>query len=227
MPIAVEYERQTIDAANPIVRFAHRKRARYSVQQIDRLPAGATVVDYGCGQGRILSMMAERRADLRLIGWDPFMDARYADGFEILNDPTAIADRSVSLITCLEVCEHLHDEHLEEFADYCAARLIDGGRILVTVPIMVGPALFLKELNRCVIYRQRPEHRISELFTGGLLARVPVRGDDFGPHRGYDYRHTLRYLSNRFALERIDYLPLPIKTWYGNSQVAMHFTSRS
>src|SRR6202012_2115502 len=102
-----------VDNPNPISRFAHRTRLKKSKQLLmPFLTESSVLLDYGCGQGRFLHDIAtdikEEKPGVVLLGYDPYMSAQY-DGYRIVSDPTAIAPESVTILTCLEVCEHLTD----------------------------------------------------------------------------------------------------------------------
>jgi 2-polyprenyl-3-methyl-5-hydroxy-6-metoxy-1,4-benzoquinol methylase len=222
--VRTDYERQTVDAANPVARFAHRRRLAIARRAVLELVPGSAVVDWGCGQGRFLSQIADQAPGrYRLTGWDPMQAVRF-DGFEVLTDPHAIEPDSVDMITALEVCEHLGATETDALVEFAATRLRSGGVLLITVPVMMGPALFVKELNRMVLFRRPAEHTVRELMAGGLLARPAQRAEDIlGSHKGYDFRITLATFRATFGEPTVRYSPLPIPTWYGNSQAVMCF----
>ena len=152
----VEYEKQTVNNPNPFARFAHRRRLKIALQRVLELPEGSLVVDYGCGQGRFLSEIDKASpSKFMLMGWDPIQSQLF-DGYAIVDDLAKIAPNSVDMIVCLEVCEHLNEDETETFLAFAKSRLKSDGRLLVTVPVMIGPALILKELNRMILFRRRP-----------------------------------------------------------------------
>lgn len=68
---------------------------------LERLPEGATGLDYGCGPGPALAAMM-REAGHSVALYDPFFHA----------DPAVLA-RCYDFITCTETAEHFHDPHGE------------------------------------------------------------------------------------------------------------------
>jgi hypothetical protein len=49
-----------------------------------------------------------------------------------------------------------------------------------------------------------------------------------GSHKGFDFRKAIRFLEGEFGPVTIaSYGPLPIGSWYGNSQVYFWLTKRS
>jgi cyclopropane fatty-acyl-phospholipid synthase-like methyltransferase len=224
----VSYEKQTVDNPNPIARFAHRTRLKKSKRLLmPFLTESAVLLDYGCGQGRFLHDIAtdinEQTPRVELLGYDPYQSAQY-DGYRIVSDPTAIAAQSVTILTCLEVCEHLTDSETQEFIDFALYALAPNGRMLVTVPIMTGPAVLLKELSRSILFRRRSDMTGSELFKAAFLGIPARRADDIkASHRGFDWRVTRQTLLKNFRCVDTEYSPLPFKIPHLQSQVLMLF----
>ena len=108
---------------------------------------------------------------------------------------------------------------------FIAEKLKPQGKALVTVPIMIGPAVLIKELEPDACYfggvrTRRPPSCGSAAF----LNVPPRRAEDIAvSHRGYDWRVTHRILSARFRCETLMFSPLPFVGGYGNSQAMMVF----
>ena len=178
----VPYEKQTVDNPNPIARFAHRKRMRKSMRLVEPfLTDSATLLDYGCGQGRFLHdlsvMLPENQSQIRLLGYDPFLSSQF-DGYRIVSDPDEIPSESVDILTCLEVCEHLTDVELQEFVDFARRVTAQDGTILVSVPIEIGPVVLVKELSRSILFRRRPDMTAAELLNSAFRGIPPRRAED-------------------------------------------------
>ncbi len=219
------YEKQTVANPNPIARFSHRARLRKSKKlALPYLTGGATLLDYGCGEGRFLHELAAElngQTGATLIGYDPYLTAQF-DGYRVVSDPTAIAAESVDILTCLEVCEHLTDAETEEFINFALKVLKPGSKLLVSVPIEIGPAVLMKIPTRSLLHRARPDVTVSEFFKSAFFAKPARRADDVkSSHRGFDWRATRDTLARNFSCEHIEFSPLPYKGWYGQSQVLM------
>lgn len=188
------------------------------------LTGSATLLDYGCGQGRFLhdlSVMIPEKRTVRLLGYDPFMNAQF-DGYSIVSDPNEIPTESVDILTCLEVCEHLTDAELQEFVDFALRVTAPKGAILVSVPIVIGPVLLLKELSRSMLFRRRPDMTAGELMKAAFRGIPPRRAEDRkASHRGFDWREMQQTLLQTFSCEHIEFSPLPYNSWHGQSQVFM------
>jgi 2-polyprenyl-3-methyl-5-hydroxy-6-metoxy-1,4-benzoquinol methylase len=226
----VPYEQQTVDRRNPIARFTHQTRMRKSKRLVmQHLTASGIVLDYGCGQGRFLHDLAihiknrQPHAQVSLLGYDPFMTTKFED-YRIVSDVNEFDAESVDILTSLEVCEHLTDAELQEFIDLGRKVLTPEGRLLVSVPIEIGPAVLAKEISRCILHRRHLEMSVSELLKAAILGIPARRAEDRkSSHRGFDWRNIRRILAETFPCEHIEFSPLPMPTWYGQSQVFMVF----
>lgn len=222
----VPYERQTLDHPNPVARFAHRARMRRSTRLVKPyLTGSATLLDYGCGQGRFLGDLAPVVAGqpVTLLGYDPHQSARF-DGYRIVSDPDQIAPETVDVLTSLEVCEHLTASELQTFVDFAGKVLRPNGKLLVSVPIMMGPALLAKELSRSILLRRRTDYAPADLLRAAVMGAPTPRALDIkASHRGFDWRSTLGALRETFPLEHTEFSPLPFDHWYGQSQAIMLF----
>jgi hypothetical protein len=225
----VPYDRQTYNNPNPFARFAHRTRLRRSqviVEECLRDLAAAVLVDFGCGQGRFLHELwvgfrRSRKGGVRLLGYDPYMESKFEE-YQVVSDLAAIPDGGVDVITCLEVCEHLDESEFRAFLDFVRVKLRLGGWLLVTVPIMCGPVVLLKELSRMVLFRRWSDTSPRELWYAAVKRIAPARAANIKTsHRGYDWRITLEVLKAELELERIDFSPIPSIGWQWNSQALM------
>lgn len=180
------------------------------------LPKHGALVDFGAGPGAFLSAVADERPDVRLFAIEPYMPASpdpritYLSSFRELDEP-------VDVITALEVCEHLGDRDLANFLAESRLALGGKGRLLVSVPIMVGPAVVVKELNRVVQSRRPSQYSLAELAMAAVGVRVR-RPNERGPtHKGFDFRELRSLIRESFHIEREILSPLPLP-WWANSQ---------
>jgi len=214
----VSYERQTINSPNPLARFAHRRRVAKSVALAEKyLPQKGVVVDFGAGTGLFLSALGARRSDAMLYAVEPFMPSA--------NDPRihyipnlASLKLEADLISAFEVCEHLTDAETEQFLGSAQHSIKIDGKLIISVPIMIGGALVLKELNRCLLFRRASDYSISELLAGVFGRTVQRPTNRLPTHKGFDFRWLREKLRERFSIEAEILSPLPLP-WWANSQV--------
>jgi SAM-dependent methyltransferase len=216
----VSYAAQTLDTPNPIARYAHRQRYKASFDRVTgEVRDGGTVFDYGCGQGDFLNTLADLRPDLRLIGFDP-ESGHDAERYTPIDDPAMVEPASVDLVCCFETLEHLYDDEIASFLATADRVLVPGGEILISVPVIGGPTLLLKEANRAVLFRRRSDYSAPELLAASFAGRPAPRPDDIRvTHKGFDFRALIARLSERLDVSDLACSPFPALPWWLNSQV--------
>lgn len=225
----VSYDRQTLNTPNPIARFAHRNRLERVISLVTSDADVHKVLDYGCGSGAFVKAIQGING-IKAIGYEPFMNERIDADSPIFNDlPSVEAAGPFDIITIFETVEHLDDRELCDFLAQAKKMLNEKGRILFSAPIEIGPAVLMKELNRCILHKRLPENSVIELFLASLLGRAAKRAENIkASHKGFDFRKTIRFLEDHYGpVTIVSYGPLPIGTWYGNSQVYFWLTRRS
>jgi 2-polyprenyl-3-methyl-5-hydroxy-6-metoxy-1,4-benzoquinol methylase len=183
------------------------------------------VLDYGCGSGIFVSALRALKKDA--VGYEPYMEERSESGLPIytrIEDVEALGPYDV--ITLLETIEHLQENEIDAFLQHCQSLLCNSGGVLISAPIEIGPALLLKELNRerrAFAGSAWPtwSHSASEILKASLLGIPARRAYNIKvSHKGFDFRVAVQYLRDReWCVQTISYCPLPIRSWYGNSQV--------
>ena len=220
------YDAATINSPNPLARYAHRTRVRRSLEYVRQLLPHGKVLDYGCGSGVMIAALIDEKPGCA-VGYEPFMSERCRPGLPIYAAMDEVrAHGPFATVTLFETIEHLSDEELDQFLADCDKVLDPSGSILISGPIEVGPALFLKECNRFLIRLKPSEHYPLEFLKASLLG-VPARraGNIKTSHRGFDFRRAMAaFRSKGWRTEVLAYSPLPIGTWYGNSQVFFRAT---
>ena len=103
-----------------------------------QLPAGATVLDAGCGRGDFA--LAFKKAGLNVIGLDlspvsgQELDSSHITVYQtdVTKDSWPVADHSVDLVFSKSVIEHIHNP--EHFMKETYRVLKTGGRVIVMTP---------------------------------------------------------------------------------------------
>jgi cyclopropane fatty-acyl-phospholipid synthase-like methyltransferase len=214
----VPYNRQTVDARNPIARFAHRRRLQVAVREAAQLiPATGTLLDFGCGPGIFLRDLGAARRDVELIGYDPYAKQTF-HGMRLVSDPNEIVDGRIDMLTALETCEHLTDSELSELIRIARRLLQPSGALLISVPIIGGPGLLMKEANRMVVHRRR-EYSAREILQAAFQGKPAPRHADIKlSHKGFDFRKLHSQLAAELTCERTWLSPFPRMHWSLNSQ---------
>lgn len=218
------YESQTINARNPLARFAHRNRLGRSLQLALPKLKGGKLLDYGCGSGTFIAEI-EAQHPGSAFGYEPFMDERDKPNLPISRHLNEVENHGpFKIITLFETLEHLDDVELSDFLAVCYKNLDQAeGGILISCPIEIGPAVFLKEANRVLVRKNKPEYRFVEFLMTVFFGRPARRAENIKiSHRGFDFRKSVKFMSSAgWDVEILSYGPIGIPTWYGNSQVYM------
>jgi SAM-dependent methyltransferase len=212
------YAEMTVDAANPLVRYSHRVRMARSVNTIRRnLSPKGVLVDFGAGTGLLLESVHQIFPDADLIGVEPYMESLYPDSARYVTGLGDLPDCSADVISGFEVCEHLYDHELCDFLEGCRRILRPDGRLVLSVPIMQGMTVALKELNHLRIHGAT-QYGIGDVCraTFGLsVARPP---DPRTTHKGFDFRQLTSKVEDYFRIESRFYSPIAGAPWFMNSQ---------
>lgn len=116
-------------------------KAERIVDAVRALPIGAEVLDYGCGEGKLLNTISKLRPDLKLHGIDIQSPLQREVPFEfslIENDSCSFFDRKFDMVLSFDVLEHVLDP--EKTLKNMRGMLKDNGTLLLFVP-MEGEAL--------------------------------------------------------------------------------------
>jgi hypothetical protein len=92
--------------------------------------------------------------------------------------------------------------------------------VTISVPVIGGPPLLLKEANRALLFRRPSDYSARELLAASLAGRPAPRPADIRvTHKGFDFRRLLHTLRERFEVTDTAYTPFPALPWWLNSQV--------
>ena len=133
-------------------------------------PAGASVLDIGCGTGFTLEALAAR---FDAWGLEPDAAVRARVRPSVMHrvlagdtrDRSALGNRSFDVVLLLDVLEHVEDDRAELAS--AAAALAPGGKLVITVP--ANPRLWSDHDERNGHYRRYTEDSLRALLTSAGL----------------------------------------------------------
>lgn len=215
----VPYNKQTLDTPNLIARFAHKARYKISfIKTLEYLGNNGVLLDFGCGDGSFLNKLKMIRSDAVLYDYDPEskQSVEFYKQIDTLND---LGDQSVNIVCCFETLEHLHAHEREPFYADVRRILAENGKVVVSIPIIEGPILLLKELNRMILFQRRPEYSFKELLSASFLGKPAAKPENPRiTHKGFNFRDIEEELSSKFKTVEKMYSPFPLLPWFLNSQ---------
>jgi len=238
------YARKQIYCPDPVVAWSHGSRFALAAKLAGE-HRGGRLLDYGCGDGTFIALTHGTFAEA--IGADvdepQLEDCRQR--FGSLSAVRFISTGSLGgsehrlaydVITCMEVLEHCVDDERRRVVGQLARLCRPGGRIIISVPIEIGPALAGKQLFRAVAarrghgdYQHRETYSPVE-FARALLGRPHLARAEYevdGPgvprrycgHKGFDWRVLQKEVTDQLRLERRRFTPMPMLGGLMNSQV--------
>lgn len=220
-----QYDNETVNSPNPLARFSHRSRVRKSYDIVMPRLSEGKLLDYGCGTGVLLNKikLSQNKYEGEYYGYEPFLKERCAENLPIFSDYDEIIKLApFATITVFEVFEHLQWKEISTALNQFKKILKEDGKIYISVPIEIGPALILKEMNRKRLTGNFQYNFLE--FIGAAFFGIPGYREepdsDYMSHKGFDFRHFIRFSkSHGWKVKVLEYVPLPIPLWYGNSQV--------
>lgn len=239
-----DYARKQIYCPSPVVAWSHGSRFRLAAR-LAAEGAGGRLLDYGCGDGTFMALTHGTFAEA--VGADIDL-AQLAECGRRLGDLNGLSfvptgaltgaqyTQAFDVVTCMEVLEHCLDAERVRVLDALVRLIAPSGRLIVSVPIEVGPALAGKQLFRALAawrgqgdYRHRetytPRELLAAVIGGPNLARArysvqgPAGPVEYCGHKGFDWRILEREIAERFVVERRQFTPLGRLGAVLNSQV--------
>jgi SAM-dependent methyltransferase len=217
----VKYEKQTFSNSNPAARYAHTTRFKRALGMVSsRLEEKGTLVDFGAGKGLFLHELMKLKPSASLWGIDPYKPSAYTT-VRYAESLAQFEDCSVDIVTAFEVCEHLTANELEEFLNEAGRVLRESGFLILSVPIMHGPVVILKELNHMVLMRRKFQYSPLEFLRVVLGLPIERPKDPRHTHKGFDFRALRKAVHVHFKPVLLTYSPFSFLPWVANSQMFM------
>jgi 2-polyprenyl-3-methyl-5-hydroxy-6-metoxy-1,4-benzoquinol methylase len=177
------YYRDQIGNTNKVIAWSHRSRFVKAISLIEG--NSANLLDYGCGDGTFLAMAADKfkkghGADVDANQIDNCKE-RFADlddvTFTVTGDMTSEYDGTFDVVTCMETLEHCTEDIVEIVLADLARLVAPGGRVIVSVPIEIGPSFVLKQSIRALAKRMgNSSYHVVERYSPRDAAKMVFAG---------------------------------------------------
>jgi 2-polyprenyl-3-methyl-5-hydroxy-6-metoxy-1,4-benzoquinol methylase len=240
-----DYARKQIFCPSRVVAWSHGSRFRLAARLAASVGRGGRLLDYGCGDGTFIALTHGTFAEA--IGSDideaqlSECRRRLAQLSHVSFTCAAELERQThvdayDVVTCMEVLEHCPDMERTRVLRLLRRVVKPTGRVIVSVPIEVGPALVGKQVFRAIAawrrqgdYRYRETYSPRELLAAALARPRLVRAEyevdtpqgrfRYCGHKGFDWRILEREIRAEFIVEERRFTPLPALGALMNSQV--------
>jgi hypothetical protein len=218
--ISEETEYEKNQRFNPLVSWLHSFRYKNILALVTALAQKSEgkrlrVVEIGCATAKLFSILNER-FEIDYTGIDIDTDfveiarSRYAHNpnFRLVHGSAenSLADlKNADIVVALETFEHIPEHHVVRIVEAVAASR--PGLFVCSVPVEIGPAVWLKNVGSLVSgYMRHKEYRWVETFWAGLyqLDRLPPHGTG---HKGFDWRWLAQTVRHNMKIIRIHHLP--------------------
>jgi SAM-dependent methyltransferase len=225
---AGHYARKQLDCRDRLISWAHRRRFQVGLRLVQEL-AGRRVLDYGCGDGTFLGLLAAKPSSA-FLGTGAEIDQALVDDCRTrLGDRPALTfvrteelDATQYLgcydvIVCMEVLEHVIET--EVVLESLERLLSKSGRVVISVPVETGFPLVVKEVVRRVAgwrklgdYPGNTAYSLREYIVSicaGSRQHIvrPIHKDgtgrSFHDHKGFNWMVLRKVLARRFCVERV------------------------
>lgn len=227
----MSYSQRLLQQGNPLTRLAHRSRFNAVLDLLGDAKY-RQALDYGCGDGWLLRTAYDRGIINSGIGVD-VADYMLASCQEIFTDIAGfqfyhpekispkISPKSCDLIFCTETLEHIGKP--EKALDLILNYAQPGAKLLISVPIEVGPSVLFKQIGRYFANIKGnygyERYTLKELFDAGILWKADTfpsshsMQEEYRSHKGFDYRKLEKMVAEKVKIERRLFSPFP---WSGN-----------
>lgn len=215
MSNANNYSKRTFNSPNPIRRYSHRRRLSYCLDILD-LTGQEKVLDYGCGSGQFLENLHQSFPLLKLVGFEPVMKIKLSSAIKIYKDIELLAKDATmygkfDVICCFEVFEHFNEAFQKKMVENMMRLLNEDGKVVVSVPIEVGPPALLKNMMRTRKFfnPKATEATIKNILRSTLFLPIEEyrKREGYLSHMGFDYRNLEKLFSSYFSFTSKSFSP--------------------
>lgn len=231
----MSYIRQTTGHRSVLRRFSHLRRFELAARFIAP-HAGERILDYGAGDASFLERLdGGRSLNLELVAYEPVPRQYQALSAaaqstlrhcQVVRSVDELEGQRFDAISCLEVLEHLPPEQLDDALEDLRRLVKPGGRILVSVPLEIGPSALFKGIARRLMGDKDPAASPANLLRALVGEKVPRVTDNFDghdyyfSHLGFDHRQLEQELVRKgFRIDGRRWSPFPLLKGLLNSQV--------
>lgn len=220
----MKYSDITFNDPNKLKRYLQQRRLEVALECGSAMkPNPETICDYGAGNGELCKYIKQTWERVRVVAFEPA--GELADqavdnvsglkSVEVVTSTRGVGNKSVDLLFCLEVFEHLPEAETAAALADIKRMLKPDGVLVIGVPVEIGlPALY-KGLFRSLRRPGQYDTRFTNIVR--CVFRTPPKDRPLGEiangfryhfeHVGFDYRVLKTVLSAHFKSVTTSYSP--------------------
>jgi SAM-dependent methyltransferase len=234
------YYKKQIACKSGIIAWSHRSRFEFAKKIAGEKPGA--VLDYGCGDGTFLAMIEPMAsfacgvdiADNQIQECKERLQGRDIAFYPIDSKMYAIRPEGFDLITCMETLEHCTEPVIEIVIKDLAILAKKNGRVVISVPIEIGPAFVVKKIARGIAaWRGISDYKYYEKYslinslrmifaTKSTLLDRPTygaKGQEYHSHYGFNWRSLEGKIKEKFDINNKFFTPFNWTKGFLSSQV--------
>jgi len=191
------YAEFTRSGKSAIRRWSHATRFQVALRALQRLDC-QSLIDFGTADAEMIRIVKQAHPGVACVGYDPHLDEGASDvvmaypDVELVSTLAALAGRRFDVVTCFETLEHFSPEGVNVRVDEIVALAKPEGKVVVSVPIEIGPASLFKNAVRAAIGKPHPGTTANGILASFFALPVPRPAEKAGgyisSHIGFDYR---------------------------------------
>lgn len=236
------YYRKQLESASRVIAWSHRSRFETAAALIGENPQ-LNLLDYGCGDGTFLSMIASRFSEVVGVDIDSHQIEDCKDRFSTIGNTRFYIteqlqakpyDQSFDVVVCMETLEHCPEPILNDILQDIQRLCKPQGKVIISVPIETGiPFLIKLALRSAAAWRGFSEYKSYEPYslpnalkmlfaTQNTVVERPIYGLPKMPHHshyGFNWKHCKQQVEQYFKVESVCFSPLNQLNGIAASQV--------
>tara|TARA_Y100000590_G_scaffold466256_1_gene641011 strand:- start:108 stop:815 length:708 start_codon:yes stop_codon:yes gene_type:complete len=227
------YKNKTIESNFFLKKFSHLRRFDIAIDLLG-FNENDFFLDYGTQDGYLISKIINNLNQPKILfGYEPVSLEFKKLGQKLnTNDKNNVFFSSelnliikkypkFNKISCLEVLEHMTSFNQDKILKDLSALLENNGKIIISVPIEIGIAGFLKNIIRYFIGQKHEDSTLANIFKSLFGMKILRQENNFiNSHIGFNYKDLEKLIyKNNFIIYKKVYSPFTFIGPFINSQV--------
>ena len=239
------YYKKQLDCKSRVIAWSHRSRFETALRVVGKAPR--SLLDYGCGDGTFLAMIAEGVEEGVEEGVGADIDRHQIEDcrsrfaafpnleFRMIEELTGPAfDGHYDVVVCMETLEHCPTDVASVVLKDLARLVSSEGKVIISVPIEIGATFLIKlVVRKFAAWRGIGDYRYYESYSVGNALRMifasertqverTIYDTPFGSshsHYGFNWRVLRAAIGNVLEINHVHFSPLGFLGGVVSSQI--------